>query len=95
MSTMGSTEVGTAVLSERTMRLSGLKPGANGRITSVDAASGPAIARRLQALGFVPGADVEVRRRAPLGDPTVYVVADYEMCLRRSEASLVRVQVEN
>ena len=31
-------------------------------------------------------------RRAPLGDPVVYRVADYELCLRRHEARIVRVE---
>ena len=32
-------------------------------------------------------------RRAPLGDPVVYRVADYELCLRRHEARMVHVEV--
>ena len=31
-------------------------------------------------------------RRAPLGDPVVYRVADYELCLRHHEARIVRVE---
>ena len=32
-------------------------------------------------------------RRAPLGDPTTYTVADYCLSLRRREAALVMVEV--
>ena len=49
------------------------------------------LARRLQDLGMVPGRTVEVLRRAPLGDPTVFLVADYELCLRKRDAALVQV----
>ena len=51
------------------------------------------IAKRLSNLGFVPGRTVTPLRRAPLGDPVVYRVADYELCLRRHEARMVHVEV--
>ena len=38
------------------------------------------------------GAPARAMRRAPLGDPVVYRVADYELCLRRHEARIVRVE---
>ena len=31
-------------------------------------------------------------RRAPLGDPVVYRVTDYELCLRRHEARIIQVE---
>ena len=52
----------------------------------------PAAARRLVDLGFAPGAHVEVLRRAPMGDPTVFRVADTEIALRRRHAEGIRVQ---
>lgn len=45
-----------------------------------------ATARRLLDLGFVPGARVEVLRRAPMADPIVFRVADTEIALRRAQA---------
>ena len=51
------------------------------------------IVNRLSNLGFVPGRTVTPLRRAPLGDPVVYRVADYELCLRRQEARMVQVEV--
>ena len=73
--------------------LSDLRLGATGRVVGLveDTASGPII-RRLSNLGFVPGRVVTPLRRAPLGDPVVYRVADYELCLRRHEARIVRVE---
>jgi ferrous iron transport protein A len=49
---------------------------------------------RLGDLGFVPGSRVEVLRRSPLGDPTLYAVRGTRLCLRRSEARSIRVKPE-
>jgi ferrous iron transport protein A len=53
-----------------------------------------AVASRLGQLGFRATAEVDVIRRAPLGDPTIYRVQDTELCLRRSEAQLIVVNPE-
>lgn len=50
------------------------------------------MAQRLADLGFEPGREVEVVRRAPLGDPTVYLIANYSVSLRRRDAALVVVE---
>ena len=49
------------------MPLADLPPGARAVVERVD--PGLAIGRRLLDLGFVPGTEVRVVRRAPLGDP--------------------------
>ena len=49
------------------------------------------IARRLHDLGIRTGVEIEVIRRAPLGDPTVFELCGYQLCLRRSESSRVEV----
>ena len=74
--------------------LSDLRLGISGRVVGLqeDTADDP-IAKRLSNLGFVPGRIVTPLRRAPLGDPVVYRVADYELCLRRHEAHMVHVEV--
>ena len=54
-----------------------------------------AIARRLDDLGIRRGVEVEVIRRAPLGDPTVFELHGYQLCLRRSESSRVRVRLDD
>ena len=74
--------------------LSDLRLGISGRVIALqeDTADDP-IAKRLSNLGFVPGRIVTPLRRAPLGDPVVYRVADYELCLRRQEARMVQVEV--
>lgn len=76
-----------------TVPLPALSRGTRARITAVSADRGEALARRLADLGFEPGREIEVGRRAPLGDPTVYYVADYELSLRRRDAALITVEV--
>jgi len=50
------------------------------------------ITRRLSDLGVRKGVQIEVIRRAPLGDPTVYELCSYQLCLRRTESVRVRVR---
>jgi ferrous iron transport protein A len=52
------------------------------------------VVSRLAQLGFRSTAQVDVIRRAPLGDPTIYRVQDTELCLRRREAQLIVVVPE-
>ena len=40
------------------------------------------VSHHIAHLGFLPGADVEVLRRAPAGDPTVYRIDGVEVGLR-------------
>lgn len=49
------------------------------------------IARRLNDLGVRKGVQIEVIRRAPLGDPTVFELCGYQLCLRKSESTRIRV----
>ena len=75
-----------------TLALSDLSPGTSGRITRLlDDGVGGVLIKRLRNLGFVPGRIATPLRRAPMGDPVVYRVSDYELCLRRQEARLVEV----
>ena len=46
----------------------------------------------LMHLGFLPEAVVEVLRRAPAGDPTVYRVEGAEIALRRETARYIQVR---
>ena len=49
--------------------------------------------RRLFDMGVTPGAELLLRKKAPLGDPIEIKIRGYELTLRNSEASLVIVQV--
>lgn len=57
----------------------------------VEVAGDDAIARRLADLGVRCGMLVECLRRAPLGDPSVFELCGYQLCLRRTESARVRV----
>ncbi len=53
--------------------------------------SGGLLGHRLMEMGLIEGAEVQVLRRAPLGDPLHLRLGDYELSLRASEAELVDV----
>lgn len=71
--------------------LADLRPGDTCRIVAIDPAVDPKAARRLVDLGFAPDENVTVLRRAPLGDPVVFRVAEYEVALRRAQTAGIRV----
>lgn len=52
------------------------------------------IRRRLFDMGVTPGAEVYLRKRAPLGDPIEITLRGYELTLRNSEADVVTMEVE-
>ena len=52
------------------------------------------IRRRLFDMGITPGADVYLRKKAPLGDPIEVTVRGYELTLRKNEAELVTMIVK-
>ena len=52
------------------------------------------IKRRLFDMGITPGAEVFMRKKAPLGDPIEITVRGYELTLRKTEAACVKVEVK-
>ncbi|MBP5694204.1 MAG: ferrous iron transport protein A [Bacilli bacterium] len=74
-------------------RLDELKIGDTGLIKKVDGEG--RLRRRLFDMGVTPGASVYLRKRAPLGDPIEITIRGYELTLRKSEAALVILEVEN
>ena len=51
--------------------------------------------RRLFDMGVTPGAKVYLRKKAPLGDPLEVTIRGYELTLRKTEACLVTLEVED
>ena len=47
------------------------------------------VRRRLFDMGITPGAEIYLRKKAPLGDPIEVTLRGYELTLRKSEADLV------
>ncbi|HHY08034.1 MAG: FeoA family protein [Lawsonella sp.] len=72
-------------------RLSELTPGSVAVISGLDTAAPEPVKRRLSDLGFTPGTVVTMLRRAPLRDPAVFQLRNYEMCLRKHESCLIYV----
>jgi len=50
------------------------------------------VKRRLMDMGVVPGLEISVEGRAPLGDPIEILVRGYKLTLRKDEAMGVLVE---
>ena len=61
-------------------------------VTVEDLASTGILRERMLALGLTKGARVEVIRKGPSGDPTVFNIRGAMIALRNEEASLVIIQ---
>lgn len=53
------------------------------------------VRRRLFDMGVTPGAKVTLRKKAPFGDPIEVTIRGYELSLRKAEAMLVNIEVED
>lgn len=51
-----------------------------------------AVKRRIMDMGITKGAEVYVRKVAPLGDPIEVTVRGYELSLRKSDAEKILVE---
>ena len=69
--------------------LSQLEIGERATVKSVNGEG--AVRRRLFDMGITPGAEVYLRKKAPLGDPIEIALRGYELTLRKSEAANVEV----
>ena len=67
-----------------------LKPKDKGKIVRVGGKG--SVHRRLLDMGLVTGAEVEVERVAPLGDPMQVKIKGYHLTLRKEEAANIWVE---
>lgn len=67
-----------------------LKPGEKSVITKVLGEG--AVKRRLMDMGVTRGAEILVRKVAPLGDPIEVNIRGYELTFRKSEAEIIIVE---
>ena len=51
------------------------------------------IKRRIMDMGIIKGAEVYIRKIAPLGDPIELTVRGYELSIRKSDASNIEVEI--
>lgn len=71
------------------MNLVDLQPGETGVITKIHGHG--AFRKRVMEMGFVRGREVKCILNAPLLDPVKYALMDYEVSLRRNEASMIEI----
>ncbi|HEU4632887.1 MAG TPA: FeoA family protein [Flavisolibacter sp.] len=71
------------------MKLSELKSGEKGRIKAFESSE---LELKLMEMGCIPGEEVVVEQKAPLGDPISIRVAGYSLSLRINEASQIIVE---
>ncbi len=72
-------------------KLDEFKVGETGLIKKVEGEG--RLRRRLFDMGVTPGAEVTLRKVAPMGDPIQITIRNYELSLRKSEAALVIMEV--
>ena len=51
-----------------------------------------AVKRRIMDMGITKGAEIYVRKDAPLGDPIEVTVRGYELSLRKADAEMIEVE---
>ena len=51
-----------------------------------------AVKRRIMDMGITKGAEIFVRKVAPLGDPIEVTVRGYELSLRKADAETIEVE---
>lgn len=79
------------MLDTKVTALSDASVGDTGIVETVDLAE--EVSNYLAHLGFLPGTRVEVLRRAPAGDPTVYRIDGVEVALRRDTARHISLKL--
>ena len=62
------------------------------RATVVKVHGQGAVKRRIMDMGITRGAEIAVRKVAPLGDPMELNVRGYELSVRKADAQMVEVE---
>ena len=78
----------------RGLTLADLRPGQRAQVIGYGEEVEPSSARRLFDLGLFPGVEVTMVRRAPLRDPVIFRVGDYEIALRGAQSRGIHVEVQ-
>lgn len=73
-------------------QLSEFRVGESGQVIKIDGEG--KIRRRLFDMGITPGANIYLRKKAPLGDPLEVTIRGYELTLRKVEANLILVETK-
>ena len=73
-------------------KLNEFQIGESGKIVKVEGEG--RLRRRLFDMGVTPGALVSLKKKAPLGDPIEITIRGYELSLRKDEACLITLEME-
>jgi ferrous iron transport protein A len=74
--------------------LKGLSVGDRGKVVGYEA-GGRTYRKKLLSLGLTPGADIELVRVAPMGDPVEVRVRGTSVSLRKGEADALQVEKQS
>ena len=74
------------------MILSKLNVGQKAKIVSLNVQN-KEIRRHLLDMGLTRGTKIEIRKKAPMGDPIDIKLRDYELCISKSDLSQIEVEV--
>ena len=70
-----------------------LKETPTGRRVTVKKVHGEGpVRRRIMDMGITKGCEITVRKVAPLGDPLELNLRDYELSIRKQDASMIEVE---
>ena len=64
--------------------------GGTGRVVQLKGEG--AVKRRIMDMGITKGAEIYVRKVAPLGDPVEVTVRGYELSIRKADAAIIYVE---
>ena len=51
-----------------------------------------AVKRRIMDMGITKGAELNIRKAAPLGDPIEVTVRGYELSIRRADSGMIEIE---
>ena len=74
------------------MVLSKLKVGQRAKIIKLNVQN-KEIRRHLIDMGLTRGTEIEIRKKAPMGDPIDIKLRDYELCISKSDLEQIEVEV--
>lgn len=72
------------------MKLSDLKTNVSKKIIKVNGTG--SLRHRLLEMGIIPGSQVQISKKAPLGDPLQIHIRGYELSIRKDDAELIEVE---
>ncbi len=72
-------------------RLDEMERGERGKVIEISSCG--SLRSKIMEMGIVRGAEIEMVRSAPLGDPLEFLLRGYRLTLRRGEAANVLLEV--